>query len=189
MAAVQGVVLPKAEDASLLAQAGMAAPGKALLPLVETAAGLDSVQALAAVPGVQRLVFGSLDFQVDLGIEDDGDALLLARSQLVLASRLARLEAPVDGVTTSLDDPQALAADTARARRLGFGAKLCIHPRQVAGVNAGMSPSDTEIDWARRIVAAIQASGGAAVAVDGKMVDAPVLLRAQSLLRRAGLAG
>lgn len=187
LAPVQGIVLPKAEDAASIATAGAAAPGRALLPLVETAVGLDGVRNLAAVPGVQRLVFGSLDFQVDLGIEGDGDALLFARSQLVLVSRLARLEAPVDGVTTSLDDPRALSDDTARARRLGFGAKLCIHPRQVPAVNAGMSPADIEIDWARRIVAATEASSGAVVAVDGKMVDAPVLLRARGVLRRAGL--
>jgi citrate lyase subunit beta / citryl-CoA lyase len=77
--------------------------------------------------------------------------------------------------------------DTQRARRLGFGAKLCIHPRQVAVVNAGFSPSAEELAWARRVLAAAEKSSGAAVAVDGKMVDKPVLLRAEALLREAAL--
>ena len=122
-------------------------------------------------------------FQVDLGIEGDDDALLFFRSQIVLASRLAGLDAPVDGVTTALDDAQAIEHDTARARRLGFGAKLCIHPKQVVAVNRGLTPTDVELDWARRVLAAAEAGG--AVAVDGKMVDAPVLLRARGLLRRS----
>jgi citrate lyase subunit beta/citryl-CoA lyase len=182
---VAGLVVPKAEDAAALAALAPTAdrPGRALYPLIETAAGFDALRAIAAAPGVVRLLFGSLDFQVDLGIEGDDDALLYFRSQIVLASRLAGLEAAVDGVTTALDDAQAIERDTARARRLGFGAKLCIHPRQVAAVNQGFTPSATELDWARRVIEA--ARSGAAVAVDGKMVDAPVLLRAQALLKRA----
>ena len=140
---------------------------------------------IAQVPGVVRLVFGSIDFQADLGIEGEDDALLAFRSELVLASRLAQLASPVDGVSTALDDADLLAQDTARARRLGFGAKLCIHPRQVAAVNAGLSPRPAELDWARRVLAAAETSGGAAVAVDGKMVDAPVIKRAQALLAMA----
>lgn len=178
---VHGVVVPKAEDADALA----AVPAKPVLPLIESAAGFDAVRTLARVRGVARLVFGSIDFQADLGIEGDDDALLFFRSQLVLASRLAGVEAPVDGVTTTIDDAEAVARDTARARRLGFGAKLCIHPRQVAAVNAGFQPTPQELDWARRVLAAAGAAGGAAVQVDGRMVDAPVLLRAQRLLARA----
>lgn len=181
---VHGIVVPKAEDAATLAHVAARAPGRALLPLIESAAGLDAVRGIAASPRVARLVFGSIDFQADLGIEGDDDALLFFRSQLVLASRLANLDAPVDGVTTALGDDEAVARDTARARRLGFGAKLCIHPKQVAAVNRGFLPSEAERDWARRVLAAAEASGGAPVAVDGRMVDAPVLLRARRLLSR-----
>ncbi len=183
-----GVMVPKAEQAQVLAHVAACLPGKRLLPLIESAAGFDSLRTMAAAPCVQRLVFGSIDFQVDLGIEGDDDALLYFRSQLVLASRLAGLDAPVDGVTQALDDEAAVVRDTARARRLGFGAKLCIHPRQVAAVNRGFSPSAAEIEWAQRVVAAAQNSAGAAVAVDGSMVDAPVLLRAQALLARAPIS-
>ena len=184
--AVQGLVLPKAERADELARLAAALPGRALLPLVETGAGMDGARALAGVPGVQRLIFGSLDFQADLDIEDDGDALLLFRSHLVWVSRLGGIAAPVDGVTTNLQDPAATAADARRARALGFGAKLCIHPRQVQAVHEAFMPSADQLDWARRVLAAAQAAGGSAVAVDGKMVDAPVLQRACALLERAG---
>ncbi len=180
-----GIVLPKAESAELLARVAERAPAHPLLPLIETAAGFDAAQSIASAAGVTRLMFGSIDFQADLGIEGDDDALLFFRSRLVLVSRLAGRDAPVDGVTTALDDEAAVARDTARALRLGFGAKLCIHPKQVAAVNRGFTPNASELDWARRVLAAAEASGGAAVAVDGKMVDAPVLLRAQRLLARA----
>ena len=133
-------------------------------------------------PRVARLVFGSIDFQLDLDIADDDLALLPFRMRIVLASRVANLPAPVDGVTTALDDAARIEADARRARSLGFGGKLCIHPRQVAIVNEAFSPSAADLAWAQRVVDAAAASGGAAVAVDGKMVDAPVLARARRLL-------
>jgi citrate lyase subunit beta/citryl-CoA lyase len=179
---VAAVMVPKAETAEQLRRVLALAPRAALLPLIETARGFANLQSLAKAPGVQRLVFGSIDFQLDLGISGEGDELLMFRSQLVLASRLADIAAPVDGVSTSIDDPQALQAEALRARRLGFGAKLCIHPRQVEVVNAAFRPTAEEIAWAKRVVAAAEASKGAAVAVDGKMVDKPVILRAQAVL-------
>jgi citrate lyase subunit beta/citryl-CoA lyase len=102
--------------------------------------------------------------------------------RIVLASRVANLPAPVDGVTTALDDAARIEAEARRAHSLGFGGKLCIHPRQVAVVNEAFSPSADDLAWAQRVVDAAAASGGAAVAVDGKMVDAPVLARARRLL-------
>jgi len=178
---VAAVMLPKAERAEDLA----AIEHKPLLPLIETAAGIDALREIARAPHVERLVFGSIDFQLDLGIAGDGEELLLFRSQIVLASRLASLAPPVDGVSTAIDDTAQLAADAQRARRLGFGAKLCIHPRQVDTVNCSFSPSADELAWAQRVLDAAASAGGAAVAVDGKMVDKPVLLRAQALLRQA----
>ena len=182
---IVGIVVPKAERADDLAHVHAMTRGVPLVPLIETANGIDRLREIAAVAGVERLAFGSIDLQVDLGIEGDGDELLVFRSALVLASRLAGLVAPVDGVCTAIDDAVALDADTRRARGLGFGAKLCIHPRQVAAVHAAFAPSADELAWARRVVDASEASQGGAVAVDGKMVDRPVLLRAQTLLARA----
>ncbi len=184
--AVGAVMLPKAEDPQVLAAIAGQRPDVALVPLVESAAGIANARALAAMPGVQCLAFGSIDFQVDLRMRDaTEDELLPFRAELVLASRLATIAAPLDGVTTAIDDAERLAADVQRARRLGFGGKLCIHPKQVAPVRAGFAPSAAERAWAERVLAAAAASAGAAVALDGKMVDRPVILRAQAILRDA----
>jgi citrate lyase subunit beta / citryl-CoA lyase len=180
---IAAVMLPKAERAGDLAFGG-----KPMLPLVETAAGIDALREIARAPHVERIVFGSIDFQLDLGIDGEGEELLLFRSQIVLASRLAGIAPPVDGVCTAIDDAEQLRAEALRARRLGFGAKLCIHPKQVETVNRAFSPSDDDVAWARRVLEAAEQAGGAAVAVDGKMVDRPVIQRAQALLRQAGLA-
>ena len=179
---VSAVLLPKAAAVEAVAALRTASGGKPVLALVESAAGMANLTALAAAQGVARLVFGSIDFQLDLDITDDDLALLPFRMQLVLASRVANLPPPVDGVTTALDDAARIESEARRARSLGFGAKLCIHPRQVAIVNGAFSPGAAEVAWAQRVVEAAAASGGAAVAVDGKMVDAPVLARARRLL-------
>lgn len=184
-AGVGGIVLPKAEDAAVVERLRAAVgPDVAIYPLIETAQGLWNALAIARASGVRRLLFGSIDFQVDLGVGDD--LLTHYRSQLVLVSRVAELPAPVDGVTTAIDDAAVLARDAARARSLGFGGKLCIHPKQVLLVNAAFRPGADEIAWAQRVVAADAAARGAAVAVDGKMVDRPVLLKAQQILASAG---
>jgi citrate lyase subunit beta / citryl-CoA lyase len=184
-AGVAAVMVPKTERASDLQRIAAVAVGRAILPLIETAQGFDQATKLARSDSVKRLVFGSIDFQLDLGIQGDDDELLHFRSHLVLASRLASLAAPVDGVTTEIEDTAALERATLRARRIGFGAKLCIHPRQVEAVNRGFSPTQQEVAWARRVLDAAASAGGAAVALDGKMVDRPVILRAQALVDEA----
>lgn len=182
---VHAVVLPKSERVDDLARLTRSLPGVALLPLIETAVGFAAALEFARAPAVQRLVFGSIDFQHDLGIDGEGEELLYFRSQLVLYSRLALLAAPVDGVSTVLDDAVPIHAEALRARRLGFGAKLCIHPKQITPVHAAFAPTAAQLDWARRVIAAADAAGGAAVALDGAMVDRPVILRAQALLDQA----
>ena len=107
------------------------------------------------------------------------------RFAVAMATRLHRLAPAVDGVTVRIDDDERLRQDTQRALRFGFGGKLCIHPRQVAVVHDALAPSETEIDWARRVIAADAASGGAAVQLDGRMVDLPVVLQARRTLARA----
>ncbi|HSW08945.1 HpcH/HpaI aldolase/citrate lyase family protein [Aquabacterium sp.] len=182
---VSAVVLPKAESAAQVATV-RAAGARAVLPLIESAAGFAALNEISRAPGVQRLLFGSIDFQVDLGMRDAlEDELLYFRAQIVLASRLAGIAAPIDGVSTAIDDSERLAADVQRAKRLGFAGKLCIHPRQVAGVHSGFAPTPDEVNWARRVLEVAAAAGGAAVALDGKMVDKPVILRAEAILREA----
>ena len=155
--------------------------------MIETVAGLDAADALARGRQVLRLAFGNLDFQVDAGMAAGPEEIELAavRLAVVLASRRADLAAPVDGVTAATQDNAQLERDASRGRRSGFGGKLCIHPSQVAAVNAAFSPSTTELEWARRVVAAWTASGGGVITVDGRMVDAPVLRLAQRVLTQS----
>jgi citrate lyase subunit beta/citryl-CoA lyase len=179
MPGVAGVVLPKAERTEDIERIG-----KAVLPIIETARGFWNVYALAHTPNVERLMFGSIDFQVDLRINGEGEELLYFRSQLVLVSRLAGLPAPVDGITAVFDSADPVRADTQRARRLGFGGKMCIHPKQIATVNECFGPTPDEEAWARRAIEAAATAGGAAISLDGEMIDRPVVARALEILKQ-----
>jgi citrate lyase subunit beta/citryl-CoA lyase len=180
-----GVLLPKAESAQQIATTKAALPNASVLALIESARGVVQVDSVAAA-GASRLVFGTLDFALDLGIDitTDASGLVYAASRIALASRVADLPSPVAGVTPQLDDPARLLDDLALARSQGFGAKLCIHPRQVEPIHAALRPRAQELEWARRVLAADAASPGAA-RLDGRMVDRPVVLQAK---RTLGLA-
>lgn len=177
------VMLAKA-DAASTARSVRLLPGRPLLALVESIAGVRDLAQVAATPGVLRLAFGSIDFGAETGISDVGEAMSLVRSRFVLESCFARIAAPIDGVTTSVDDTGLVLSDARRAQQFGFGGKLCIHPRQVEPVHQGFRPDPAEVEWAGRVLAASKASGGAATAVDGKMVDAPVVEQARRILGR-----
>jgi citrate lyase subunit beta/citryl-CoA lyase len=182
---VAGIVLPKAEEALTVERVASAA-STAVVPLIESAQGLYAIDMIAKARGVARLAFGHLDFQLDVGMQsgDDERELDSVRLAIVTASRRAGLPRPVDGVTVALDDDARLQADAGRAKRFGFGAKLCIHPRQLAIVNAAFAPGEAELSWARRVLDAARDASGA-FRLDGQMVDAPVIARARALLERA----
>jgi citrate lyase subunit beta/citryl-CoA lyase len=183
-----GVVLPKAEEPGEIIRVASRLPeGASVLPLLETALGIWNARALAEVPRVERLAFGSIDFQLDASIDGEDEELLYARSRMVLASRVAFILPPLDGVTAALDDPDKLAADVDRARRLGFGGKLCIHPRQIEAVNRRFSPSEAEVSWARRVIETAETTETGTFRVNGEMIDQPVIERAKAILARADL--
>lgn len=184
-----GAVVPKAERAQTLqAVAQAAGPQAALVPLVESVAGLAAADALAAAPQVARLAFGHIDFQVDAGMAcgETEEELLPVRMALVLASRRAGLAAPIDGVTVDTRNPERMGRDAERARRMGFGGKLCIHPAQVPVLHAAFDPDEAAVTHAQRVRQALEQAGGGVCVLDGRMVDAPVLAQAeQTLLRHA----
>jgi citrate lyase subunit beta/citryl-CoA lyase len=179
------VMLPKAESPDQLEIVQAALPGARVLALIESARGISNVDAVATAPGVTRLVFGTLDYALDLDMEigAQSDGLSFAASRLAIASRLARLAPPVAGVTPQIDDGARLLADLAWSRRHGFSSKLCIHPKQVGPIHAALTPSAQDIAWARRVLEAEAASPGAAK-LDGRMIDRPVVLQAQRTLQR-----
>ena len=174
---IAGIVLPKAGRVQDLDQLHSRHP---VLALVETAMGLVSARALASHPKVARLSFGSIDYSADLGCAHDRAILLAARCELVLSSRAGDLVSPLDGVTGSLDDIALTEDDARHAGTLGFGGKLCIHPRQISAVFAGFRPSKGEIIWAEQVLAI-----GDGVAVLGAhMIDEPLRRRARLILAR-----
>lgn len=179
---VIGVVVPKAQDVKQLAQ--VAALGKPVWPIIESAQGLAALDALARVPGVERLTFGGLDLSLDLGMTPGtgGAERMLdqARYALLVQSRLAGLQAPLDTVFPDLANEQGLQEFARNAGHMGFAGMLCIHPRQVSSVHAALAPSTADLNWARRVVAG--AANDGAFTVDGQMVDAPVIERARRLL-------
>lgn len=183
---IRAVMLPKAERAIDISRCAAAMPGEGVvIAIIETARGALAVDAVAAAPRVQRLAFGTLDYLVDLELSGDERGLLYPACRMALASRVAGIGAPIAGVTPEIGDDAKLKADLEFARACGFSAKLCIHPRQLELIHRAFAPSAEEIDWARRVVAAVDAGHGA-VQVDGKMVDRPIVLKARAILERAG---
>lgn len=175
------ILLPKAEGAAEVS-ALRDRLGLPVIAMVESALGLANARAMAAVDGVTRLAFGSIDFAADLGAAPTQEALLAARSELVLASRLGGCHAPLDGVTANLEDAALAEADARYARSLGFGGKFAIHPRQVSAILAGFAPSADEVAWAQGVLAT---GGDGAERIGEGFADAPVRRRAEAILARA----
>ena len=187
---VAAVMLPKAEAADHVRLVAERIGGHVpILPIIESAKGFEKSAEIAQAEKVKRLVFGTLDFQIDLGIDGDAEETVYFRSHLVLVSRLAGIQPPVDGVWAGLDDPEQLRVHTVRGRSLGFGGKLCIHPKQIPHVNECFRPSQNEVAWAKRVLDAVFLSKGSVVAVDGQMVDRPVILKAEEILNESNRQG
>jgi citrate lyase subunit beta/citryl-CoA lyase len=206
-AQVDGVFLPKVESAAdlhavdwlmaaLERERGIAEGSIDLVPMVETAAGVARVdrileaRSLRPYPGawrVKRVAFGAADFSLEAGLAPslEEPELASARDRVVLASRAAGAQAPLDSPWFHLRDMDGFRRALERSRRGGFQGRLCVHPDQVPVANAAFTPSAEDVARAERIVAAfkaVEAKGGAAVEVDGQMVDYPVVHRAQALL-------
>lgn len=179
------VMLPKTESADLIASLTRMRASWPVVPLIESAEGFAQLDSIASAPGVLRLGLGHIDLQADLGMAcgPDEAELAPARWALVLATRRAGLAPAIDGVTTAATDRQAVLEDARRSRRFGFGGKLCIHPAQIESTHEGLAPTAAERAWAERVLQAQARAGDGAFAVDGKMVDAPVLSLARRWLR------
>lgn len=165
--------------AATTAAAGM----PALIAIIESARGVLAAPALAAAPGVQALAVGGLDLCADLGCSFGWEPLLHARSAVVMAAASAGIGA-IDMPWFDLQDDSGLAGECQRVRALGYGAKLAIHPRHVAGVNAAFSPSTEERDYAQGVIAAFEAAAGNAFTFRGRMIDEPVIRSARRVLAR-----
>jgi citrate lyase subunit beta/citryl-CoA lyase len=204
------VMLPKvqrAEDVDRMADlmlaaektAGMEAGRVGLVALIETALGVENAFVIAAIqndpPRLHTLAFGAADFSLDMGIRlsKTGEELAFARARIALGCRAAGIDPPLDTpFMIDLKDRQAFEADVKRGQRLGFGGKLCIHPNQVEFCNRLFAPSQDEVAFAARVVAAFEAAeanGQAAIQVDGKFVDYPVVAQSRRILEIADQIG
>ncbi|MCH5520366.1 HpcH/HpaI aldolase/citrate lyase family protein [Pseudomonas syringae] len=180
---IAAVILPKAETAAQILRA--ADCNKPIWPLIESAAGVANIKEIAGTRAVQRLTFGALDLALDLGVRASSGAAFRVfdqvRYELLVNSALHDLEKPLDTVFPNIADTDGLSRFAQDARDLGFCGMLAIHPSQVEVINNVFTPSQSEIEWAQRIV---EASAGApgAFRLDGKMIDAPVIAAAKRIV-------
>jgi citrate lyase subunit beta/citryl-CoA lyase len=200
----KGIVVPKAESGSnmkvicqtvleLLERAGRKGNTFEVLPLIETASGVHFAFEIANSHYlVPRLVFGSIDYSLDIDCEltDGGEELYYARSQIVNASRAAGIGSPVDAVYPDLSNEEGLNREADRARISGFKSKLAIHPKQLNVIHQVFTPDEKILEEAREIVEAFEEAeqkGSASISVRNKLVDYPVYKKAKGLLQYSGL--
>jgi citrate lyase beta subunit len=184
---LEALVLPKATPEAVEA---LGADGPPVIAIVETAQGLRLAYETASRPRVAALLVGAADLGAELGWEPrpDGLEVLYARSKVVADSAAARIRAPFDIVHVDTRDGGGLEAAASFARSIGFRGKACIHPDQVAVVNRVFAPEAGEVAWAERVLEAAAAGereGRGAVALDGEMIDLPIVERARRILAEA----
>ncbi len=182
---VDAVVIPKATAAGVRDLPH----GPPVVPIVETPAGLHEAYEIASSPGVTALMLGAVDLSAALGLEPYGDGLelLFARSSIAVDSAAAGIQRPFDSPCLDFCDLEVVRREAERARSLGFAGKACIHPAQVAAVNAAFTPSAEQVEWAESTLAALaeaEREGRGAVALAGTMIDEPVAARARGILAR-----
>ena len=196
---LDGIILPMVESreqtvafdwlvGALERERGLQPGGIDIIPIIETAKGIANARAIAAAgTRVRRMAFGAGDYTLDLGMEWTLTETELehARAEMVVASRAAGLEAPIDTVWVHINDLEGATSSATRARQLGFQGKMCIYPPQVERVNAAFTPTEKEIAFARRVVAAFEQAereGSSSIQLDGYFIDYPIVYKAQRTL-------
>jgi len=194
-AAIDGIVLPKTRSggdvrrlAGLLRTHGLP---RNVFALVETAGGVQAAPEIAAADATTAIVAGTEDLAADVGSapSDDRRESSYARQRVVTAAAAADVDA-IDTLWTDFEDEEGLRRDASGAAALGFDGKLAIHPAQVPTINEAFTPTADQRAWAREVLEARDAAGDRGVfAVDGEMIDAPLVARAEGILERAAAAG
>ena len=196
---LDGIILPMVESreqivafdwlvGSLERERGMPPGGIDIIPIIETGKGIANARTIAAAgTRVKRMAFGAGDYTLDMNMEWTlaESELEHARAEMAVASRAAGLEAPIDTVWVHINDLEGLASSAKRARQLGFQGKMCIYPPQVELVNRAFTPTETEIAFARRVVAAFEKAereGSSSIQLDGFFIDYPIVYKAQRTL-------
>lgn len=188
-----GLMLPKAASGADVAaldervrEHGGSLP---VLALIESARGVLAAPEIAAHEATDALAFGAEDLAADLGATrtEEGTEVLYARERVVIAASAADCGA-IDTVYTTIDDREGLAEETRFAAGLGYDGKMAIHPAQVGPINQAFSPDPEEVEWARRVLEArerAEREDRGVFRVDGEMIDAPLIARAERIVDRA----
>ena len=196
---LDGIILPMVESreqivafdwlvGALERERGMPPGGIDIIPIIETGKGIANARTIAAAgTRVKRMAFGAGDYTLDMNMEWTlaESELEHARAEMAVASRAAGLEAPIDTVWVHIKDLEGVANSAKRARQLGFQGKMCIYPPQVELVNRAFTPTETEIAFARRVVAAFEKAereGSSSIQLDGFFIDYPIVYKAQRTL-------
>ena len=199
---LDGVVLPKVESRACLnelermlaaaeAEQGIPVGSLDLMPIIETARGVESAKKIATADSrVKRMAFGGGDYTLDLNYQWEADETVLAyaRAKLSHASRLGDLEPPIDTVVLQIKDNERFLQSARQGKQFGFGGKLCIHPDQISLTHEVFTPSEAEIAHARAVVAAFEAAeaeGSASIQLDGYFIDYPIVYKSQRILALA----
>ena len=199
---LDGVVLPKVESRACLnelermlaaaeAEQGIPVGSLDLMPIIETARGVESAKKIATADSrVKRMAFGGGDYTLDLNYQWEADETVLAyaRAKLSHASRLGDLEPPIDTVVLQIKDNERFLQSARQGKQFGFGGKLCIHPDQIPLTHEIFTPSEAEIAHARAVVAAFEAAeaaGSASIQLDGYFIDYPIVYKSQRTLALA----
>ena len=171
----------------LLDLRGLSHKKVALWAVIESVMGLKNASDIAGTCGSSGgVLFGGADFSLAIGTGMDWEALFHARTTLATEARVAN-GSLMDVPYLNVKDEEGLRAECVRVKALGFDGKACIHPSQVAIVNEVFSPSEAELGWAKRVVAAGRSGDAKAMLLDGKLLDIPVYLRAERVLSKAGI--
>lgn len=192
LARLQGVLLPKVESVESidsLADAIARATGPAIVALIESPLGLLRADSIAAHPALCALGFGSEDYATAMKVEPEPGPLLWAAQKVAVCARAFDLACwGLPGSVADIADVDSFGRLVRQARSIGFTGTVCIHPRQVAVANAGFGPSEQQLAWARKVIAAddeASAQGLGAVTLDGRMIDRPIVERARHWLQKA----
>lgn len=180
---ITGYVLPKATKESVLMLTQKTK--KPIIAIIESAYSVLTLERIAEIQSVKGLLLGGEDYTTDMDIERtiDGDELIYVRSKLAICAKAYGKEA-IDTPFTLKDDVDGLRRDTLRAKSLGFQSKSVIHPNHVSLVNELLSPSEEMITWAKRVMKKKELTNKGAFSLDGKMVDEPVIKKAQRILQK-----
>ncbi|WP_010525904.1 CoA ester lyase [Nesterenkonia sp. F] len=182
---LRGVMLAETERPEQVTYTAMRLrAGTPVIALIESALGVENATEIASAPGTFRLAFGTNDFRKDVGVSADPMALAYARSRLVIASRVGGLPGAIDGPTPADADEDAVASACEVTASMGMTGKLSLNRGQVEQVNAGLSPSPDELEWARELITQHEEGGSIG---DGSYL--PRLARAQKIAALADSYG